>query len=264
MRVAVTGSAGFIGDATVAMLHEQGHTVTEIDRKSGDDVLTADLTSLLDDCGAVIHLGGILGTSELFDNIEQAVDINIHGTRRVLEACQKTGSQYVGISVPDCWPSIYQATKLATTRMAHAFASQGLKVAHVRAFNVYGNNQAHGIGHPQKIIPTFASCSWQKRPMPVWGNGQQTVDLVHVDHVAKCLIHAALHNEGGDAGSGRELTVLEVARYVGIVTGHAVIEFLPMRPGELPNTRLHATEPGPCGFDQFDAARFTAAVMSYQ
>jgi UDP-glucose 4-epimerase len=269
MRVACTGSSGFIGRAVVTQLQAAGVDVVEIDRHNGHDILETDLAALLDPCDAVIHLAGILGTSELFDAIETAVDVNVHGTLRVLRACEKTGTGYVGITMPDCWPSVYQATKLAATRLAAAFHdTTGLPVTHVRAFNAYGPGQAHGPGHPQKIVPTFATKAWAGQPIPIWGNGSQTVDLVHVDHIAACLTSVALEPLGTgqtwDAGSGTELTVLEVAELVMEVTGATALEHLPMRAGETPGTRLCATNPGPFGYDTFSLTRLAETVESYR
>lgn len=267
-RVAVTGASGFIGAATAWSLRDHGHVVVPIDRRLGHDVRSADLVAMLDGCDAVIHLAGVLGTSELFDQVEHAVDVNVNGTLRVLRACEKTGASYVGITMPDCWPSVYQATKLCGTRLAESFADAiGMRVTHVRAFNAYGPRQPVGPGHPQKIIPTFSVCAWNGDPIPIWGDGEQTVDLVHVDHVAKCLVVAALAQPGGtfDAGSGIEFTVNTVAQMVSDAAGVPLkVEHLPMRAGEIPGTKLAADDPGPIGYDKFNARAFIDAVRSYK
>ncbi len=267
-KIAVTGASGFIGAATVWSLRDHGHAVVPIDRRLGHDVRSADLTAIIDGCDTVIHLAGVLGTSELFDQVEHAVDVNVNGTLRVLRACEKTGAAYVGITMPDCWPSVYQATKLCGTRLAEAFSdARGMRVTHVRAFNAYGIGQPHGAGHPQKIIPTFSACAWRGEPIPIWGNGAQTVDLVHVDHVAKCLTVAALAAPGGtfDAGSGIEISVNDVARMVCDAIGVPVdVQHLPMRAGEVPNTKLCADNPGPVGYDHYIPRRFADTVRSYK
>jgi UDP-glucose 4-epimerase len=111
-------------------------------------------------------------------------------------------------------------------------------------------------------------------PMPIWGDGSQTVDLVHVDDIAWRLVAAA---EGGpmtgqgetwDAGSGVESSVLEVAKEVGRITGNPDVEHLPMRAGETEGTRLHATRFGPwppAGWKPFmQDRRFRETVESYR
>lgn len=271
MRITVTGGSGFIGAATVRAL--EGHEVTVFDHALGHDVRDPDDCDMaIEGADAVIHLAGVLGTAELFDQVQRAISVNVAGTANILDSCKRYGAAYVGITMPDCWPSLYQATKLAAVRIAESYHhNYGVPVTHIRAFNAYGPGQAHGPTHPQKIIPTFAWHAWRGLPMPIWGDGDQTVDLVHVDHIARCLAKAA---EGGaffgcgetwDACSGFELTVLDVARRVGAICGSTKVEFLPMRAGELEHTKLCGTD-GVFGFDLDLRVRdelFREAVESY-
>lgn len=272
MRVGVTGAAGFIGSACVNALHAAGHEATPIDISDGHDLLTAPLPDLLHGADAVIHLAGVLGTSELFEQIDRAVDVNVKGTARVLDACRETGAAFVGITMPPVFPSIYTATKVAAQRIAEAYHhAHGVPVTHIRAFNAYGAGQKWGPGHPQKIVPTFAALSWRGRPMPIWGDGRQTVDMVHVDDIAANLSWAATHTDDEpfgacqvyDAGTGQASTVLDVAMRVRAITGCGLVEFLPMRTGEIPQADLAAEHFGP-----FTPAvpwdRFAETVESYR
>jgi UDP-glucose 4-epimerase len=274
--VLVTGSSGFLGRATVRALEGRGHQVLPFDQHPPPGWKVRDVRMHpLDQCDAVIHLAGVLGTSELFDDPHRAVDVNVGGTAHVLTECERLGAAYVGITMPQVWANVYSATKRCALDLAEAWRRhRGLRVAHVRAFNVYGPGQAVGDGtpgHPQKIVPTFASRSWAGLPMPVWGDGSQTVDLVHVDDVAGLLVGAveglfteAVGNnpfDGAilDAASGTSHTVLEVAEMVGHVTGCYKVRHLPMRPGEHPV--VFESAPLCRGFD---ADRFIAAVESYK
>jgi UDP-glucose 4-epimerase len=236
MRIAVTGGSGFIGQATIAAAESVGHTVWPFDRATGHDVL-GDLDGL-DGADVVVHLAGMLGTSELFDVAEDAVKLNVGGSLRVMKWCQEHDARYVGISMHSRFPSVYSATKVCSGLLATAWHQAfGLPVSHVRAFNAYGPNQAYGPGHPQKIVPTFARYAWDGKPIPVWGDGEQSVDLVHSDDVGRMLIDACSHGDDitFDAGTGVSVTVNEVARFVNAVTGStAGIEYLPMRTGEVP------------------------------
>lgn len=236
LKIAVTGGAGFFGRATIEAAETAGHEVWAFDRELGDDVLGS--LAALDGADAVIHLAGVLGTSELFDMPETALDVNIKGTLRVLEWCRGHDARYVGVSMPDPFPSVYTATKMAARRLTTAWHNKhGLPVSTVRAFNGYGPHQHYGAGHPQKILPTFARAAWEGRPLPIWGDGEQAMDLVHADDVGRMLVEATAYgdDETFDAGTGVAVTVNELAEFVLQVTGsNAGIEYLPMRPGEVP------------------------------
>lgn len=248
MNVLVTGGKGFIGSAVCAALRARGHRALVLDRTRGHDVRHIAAYDGIESCDGVIHLAGILGTSELFDTPEQAVDTNVKGTLAVLDACRIYGMSYVGITMPPVWANVYTATKLCSTNLASAWhRHHGVKVSHVRAFNVYGPGQKYGEGHPQKIIPTFSTLSWANRPLPVWGSGGQTVDLIHLSDVAKMLVDALAfgNDDTFDAGTGHAITVNEVATLVNGVTGStAGIDYLPMRKGEDPETKIVAEGEG--------------------
>lgn len=245
MKVAITGGKGFIGQPTADVAEEQGHDVIFFDRADGNDIM-GDLDGL-EDAKAVIHLAGVLGTHELFDGVQKAIDTNITGSYRIMQWCLDHDAQYVGILMPDVFPSIYTATKVASHRLATALHhSRGLKVSHVRAFNAFGPGQAVGPGHPQKIVPTFAVAAWKGEPLPVWGDGDQCVDLIYVDDVAQILVAALDFTNGEvfDAGTGIALKVTMVANMItAMASSDSKIQYLPMRDGEIP-TKIHATGEG--------------------
>lgn len=238
MKIAVTGGSGFIGQAVMAAGSVAGHQMMSFDRANGHDVL-GQLDFLHDfKPDSIIHLAGVLGTHELFDTPAMAIDVNIHGTLRILESCRALKAGYVGITMPPVFPSIYTATKVCTDRLATAYHREyRIPVAKVRAFNAFGPGQKFGHGHPQKIIPAFAVHSWARKPIPIWGNGEQSVDLIDVTQIARILIEATGVEDDVtiDAGSGNEVTVNEVAAFVNGVTGSMVgQQYLPMRRGEEP------------------------------
>lgn len=234
MRVVVTGGTGFIGAATVAELERRGHQAIVFDRTRGDNILTDTPPS----ADHVIHLAGILGTDELFDNPHQAVDINVNGTINVLRWCRDHRAGYTGITQPDVFPSVYTATRICATHMARAWHhTYGVPVSFVRAYNAFGPRQHHGPGHPRKIIPAFATEAHRGVPVVVWGDGEQTVDLVHVNDVARMLVDATTFGAGQmfDAGTGVAMTVNEAAHMViDLARSTSPLEHRPMRRGETP------------------------------
>jgi len=267
--VLVTGGGGFIGAYVEAALKAEGHEPIIFDRPS-DVRETLDLAAV-GPVDAVIHLAGRLGTAELFGGFDEAVDVNVKGTQRVLEYCRQVGASYVGITMPEVWANVYQATKRCARILATAWhESYGVPVSHVCAFNAFGIGQKYGPGHPQKIIPTFASRAWAGEPITIWGDGTQTVDLISATEVAKVLV-AALDYGGDqvfDAGTGGEWTVNEVAKYVLEVTGSpSEIVHYPMREGERPHTRLKASGGGwdLLGWHPvFDLTELDDTILSYR
>lgn len=246
MKVLVTGGGGFIGSAVCRELEQRGDTPVLFDRPN--DVRSYDnLAEVGRGCKAVIHMAGVLGTHELFDTPELAIDVNIKGTLNVLEFCRNFGASFTGITMPQVFPSIYTATKVASTRLASAYhLTHCVPVSHVRAFNAFGPGQAHGHGHPQKIVPTFAVNAWQGKDIPVWGDGEQTVDLIHVDDLGRMLVDATQFGDDQtfDGGTGKAFTVNETIDMVRLCVPHEVyVEHLPMRRGEVP-THIVATGEG--------------------
>ena len=234
-RIAITGGSGFIGQAAAKYARSLGHDVWTFDRPSHD--ILGDLSALMG-ADAVVHLAGVLGTAELFDSAEYAVNTNVIGALRIMQWCTEHDASYVGITMPPVFESVYTATKICADRLATAWCKfKNLRSSKVRAFNAYGPGQKHGPGHPQKILPTFATEAWAGRPIPIWGDGEQTVDLVHVADLGRMLIDATAYgkDEVFDGGTGISLTVNQVAAHVLAVTGStAGIQRLHMRAGEVP------------------------------
>lgn len=253
MKIVVTGGSGFIGSATIKWAKEYGHDAWSFDHATGNDIL-GDLDGL-GNAEHIIHLAGMLGTHELFDTVEAAIDANVKGAARILDWCVQHQAGYTGITMPPVFPSIYTATKVAADRLASAYHhSSGLPVSRVQAFNAHGPGQKHGPGHPQKILPTFATEAWAGRPIPIWGDGTQTVDLVTADDLGRMLVDATRFgdDEVFDGGTGHAVSINLVAGFVIDHVRHRMgeydfqkpeVEHLSMRRGERP-TYLMATGQG--------------------
>lgn len=264
--IAITGGKGFIGRETALAAQMRGCDVIVLDHP--DDV--REHTYKMEGADHVIHLAGVLGTAELFGSPHHAIDVNIGGTVNVLGWCAMSGATFTGITMPPVFPSVYTATKVAADRMAtawhHAFE---LPVSKVRAFNAYGAGQKHGMGHPQKILPTFATEAWAGRPIPIWGDGEQLVDLISVRDIARMLVAATQYGDDQtfDAGTGHAISVNELADFVIHVTGsNAGVKYLPMRKGEIPSKICAEGE----GWDllgwqpAFSWTEITSAILHYE
>lgn len=270
MRIAVTGGGGFLGRHVATYAASLGYEVVPFDRRDGNDIL-GDLSGL-EGSDAVIHMAGVLGTAELFDHIEEAIQTNILGSYRVAQWCIDNDAQYTGILMPDVFPSIYTATKMASQRITAALHhARGLACSHVVAYNAYGAGQAYGKGHPQKFLPTFSVAGWNNRPIPIWGDGSQLVDAVAAEDVARMLVDATLFPDNAvfDGGTGVTISVLEFAEFVLKVTGStAGIQYFPMRDGETGGEKNVAATG--VGWDrlgwqpQFSWDKIRDAIVSYR
>lgn len=249
MRVTITGGAGFLGSHVAKAMQEAGHEVAFFDRKSGHDIL-GDL-SALEGSDAVCHLAGVLGTAELFGDIELATQVNVLGTVRVAEWCSKNDAQLTLVNVPFIWNSIYCATKLGAYKIVVAMQEAGLlRHSSVTVWNAFGEGQHTGDWSrkaPRKFVPTFSVAAWQGKPLPVWGDGENLIDPIHTSEVARIFSEAV--NFGGgeifDAGTGNSFTVNEICDFINKHTGNeAGIAYEPLRVGEIPRTNLPATGRG--------------------
>lgn len=257
MKIMVTGGHGFIGRYVAMRAKERGHETVTFDtawdlRQDVTDKVAVREFACDTKPDAIIHLAGLLGTHELSDNIREAVDVNIKGAVTVAEVALASDVKMVSIEQPHIWYNPYEATKFAARRILTGMAlDQGLKVDFVTAHNAFGPGQAHGAGHPMKILPTFSHNAWRDKPIQIWGDGEQKVNLVWAGDVADVLLDRAQSSSSSPlheyhAGGPRLYTVNEVARMVlGYVNpgaaGWESIEYLPMRRGE--NTDTEYPEP---------------------
>ena len=128
--------------------------------------------------------------------------------------------------------SPYSATKAAADHLVHAYhATHGLDTVITRCSNNYGPYQ-----HPEKLIPLMITRAMADEPLPVYGDGLNVRDWIHVqDHCAGVLAAAErgrsgrVYNFGGDA----EHTNLRVVRTLLQILGkpEALISFVPDRKG---------------------------------
>ena len=195
-RVLITRGNGFLGKHLQEKLKQEQlkHFVYDIANHADMDVrnpddLSGHVKQFQPTC--IVHLAGVLGTHELWSSVKEAVDVNIHGTLNVAKVAQQHQVRMVSIEQPHIWYNVYEASKLAARRMVTGLSfDQGLRVAFITAHNAFGEHQAFGEGHPQKILPTFAMNAWQGKPLPVWGDGSQRCNLVYAGQVADVLFDA--------------------------------------------------------------------------
>ena len=257
VRILVTGGAGFVGKHLVKKLTVD-HEVTVLDNFFiGDrigflgnvnlvngDILDAKLVNDISDVDVIYHLAGVLGTHELFDNIMVAEDVNVKGTLIMLEVARKYGAKFIFPSKPNIWLDPYTITKEAAERWTQLYHKWfGVSTIIMKWFNLYGPGQRSSP--VQKVVPTFIEKALRNRPLPVFGDGMQTMDLTYIDDIVEASFKAmTVERAVGETiliGTGVETTVNELAELViDLTDSKSEIEHLPLRRGETPRTRICA------------------------
>ncbi|MEU5987366.1 dTDP-glucose 4,6-dehydratase [Spirillospora sp. NPDC047418] len=164
------------------------------------------------------------------------VRTNVLGTQTLLQACLDAGvGKVVHVSTDEVYGSIasgswderspldpnspYSAAKAGGDLVALAFRrTHGLPVCVTRCGNNYGPHQ-----HPEKVVPLFATNLLDGRDLPLYGDGRNVRDWIHVDDhcrairlVAERGVPGEVYNVAGTA----ELTNLELADRILGVLGH--------------------------------------------
>ena len=261
-RAVVVGGQGFLGSAIASDLLQRGDEVivfdVEADRTECDEIFgrgavrpvrgdildPAALRDAFRGADEVYHLAGMLGTSELEDNVGEAILGNVCGSVNVFEAaiaCDVPAVFYP--SKPNVWRNTYTITKFAAEQFAELYAEgNDVRIPSLRYFNAYGPRQC--LGPIRKLVPTFAVQALRGLPLTVYGDGEQTVDMIFSEDLARLTVdflRSGYEGEAPDCGRGVPMTVLAMAECVNAMFGgRSSIVHLPMRRGETPSTHLVA------------------------
>lgn len=247
MRVLVTGGAGFIGSNIVRLLLEESYKVSVLDNFStgylenltdfseitvinGDIRDEAAVETAIEGVAAIIHLAASVGNARSLNDPILDSDVNILGTLKILEAARKARITKVVYSSsaaiygePQYLPvderhplqpeTPYGVSKLGGEGQCLAYGRlYSMDTICLRYFNVYGSNQRYdAYGN---VIPIFADQLFQKKPITILGNGEQTRDFVNVRDVARANLLALNVNgvtRAFNIGSGRATTIQDLA-----------------------------------------------------
>ncbi len=220
----------------------------------------------------VVHLAAQAGVRHSLTAPRAYIDTNISGFLNVLEGCRGVGTRHllyassssvygantrlpfsVGQNV-DHPLSLYGATKKANELMAHAYAHlYGVPATGLRFFTVYGP-----WGRPDMAIWLFAAAIVRGEPIRLFNRGDMRRDFTYVDDVVTAVIKLVERvPQGNPAWSGDDpdpasspapwliynignhtaVELTEVVRLIeAAVDRRAIIELLPMQPGDVRET----------------------------
>ncbi|MFN8125140.1 MAG: dTDP-glucose 4,6-dehydratase [Candidatus Nanopelagicales bacterium] len=253
MRILVTGGAGFIGsnfvrrllgnaypafaDADVTVLDKLTYAgnqenlapVTDSPRYAfvhGDICDAGLLADLVPGHDAIVHFAAESHVDRSITGAADFVLTNVLGTQQLLQAALAAGvDRFVHVSTDEVYGSIphgswtedlpllpnspYSASKAGSDLMARAYGRTfGLDVRVTRCSNNYGPYQ-----YPEKVIPLFVTNLMDGLSVPLYGEGANVRDWLHVDdhcNGIQLVLDRGRAGEIYNIGGGTELTNKEL------------------------------------------------------
>jgi dTDP-glucose 4,6-dehydratase len=276
MRILVTGGAGFIGSHYVRrMLTEPGPgeadaeiIVLDLLTYAGSEANLAEVagspryrfvrgdirdvelvTTLMAGVDLVVHFAAESHVDRSITGAADFVSTNVGGTQVLLQAALERGvARFVHVSTDEVYGSIaegswpedhvlepnspYAASKAGSDLIARAYhRTHGLPVCITRCSNNYGPYQ-----FPEKVIPLFVTNLLDGRKVPLYGDGLNVRDWLHVDDHCRAVQLVAERGRPGEIyniGGGTELSNRELTALLLEATGHdwSMVEPVPDRKG---------------------------------
>jgi dTDP-glucose 4,6-dehydratase len=277
MRVLVTGGAGFIGSHFVRRLAAAGEEVVVLDKLTysgnranlegvahefhqGDIVDPEAVAAAALGCEAIVNFAAethvdrsILGATD-FGRTE------FFGTQVLLEHVRASGARYVQVSTDEVYGDLgeggsareddpvrpsspYSVAKAAGDLHVPAYVRTfGVDASITRGSNTYGPNQ-----YPEKLVPLFTTNALDGEPLPLYGDGNQVRDWLHVeDHCAgiELVLREGEAGEIYNIGGGEEIENRSVAMRIVDLTGAdpALLRSVADRPGHDRRYSLDSTK----------------------
>ena len=275
MRILVTGGAGFIGSNFVryALGAHGDWGVVNVDKLTYAGNL-ANLADVAGDPRYRFHRADICDAAEVArifaeekpdavvnfaaeTHVDRSIDdpglflkTNILGTQVLLDAARKAGvARYLQISTDEVYGSLgatgkfsedsplkpnspYAASKTSADLLVRAyFKTYGLPTLVTRCSNNYGPYQ-----FPEKIIPFFVTLLREGKQVPVYGDGMNVRDWIHVDDHSRAVEAVLLRGRPGEVynvGGGNERTNIEITKMLLAAMGkdETAMRFVRDRPG---------------------------------
>ena len=260
-NVVVTGGAGFIGSNFVRyalQAHPDWRIVTldkltyagrleSLEDVAGNprhtfvrgDVADPEVAGpLVKDADIVVHFAAETHVDRSLMSAGEFITTDVYGTFVLLEAARQAPRlrRFIQISTDEVYGSVpegssretdelrprnpYSASKAGADRLAYSYwATYGVPVVITRASNNYGPYQ-----FPEKVIPLFVTNAIDDIPVPLYGDGLNERDWLHVlDHcrAVDLLIDAGEPGEVYNVGGGNHVRNIDLTRQILAILGQA-------------------------------------------
>ncbi len=280
VEVLVTGGAGFIGSNFVefALAAHPDWRITTLDKLTyagrlenlrevmdhprhrfvrGDVADAAVARPLVAAAEVVVHFAAETHVDRAIQDAGAFIRTDVYGTFVLLAAAREAPGlrRFLQISTDEVYGSVaagastetdelrprnpYAASKAGADRLAFSYwATHGVPVVIARASNNYGPRQ-----FPEKMIPLFVSNALDNLPLPLYGDGRQSRDWLHVtDHcrALDLLLERGRPGETYNVGGGSELENVALTRLILDLLDRpaSLLRHVPDRPGHDRRYRL--------------------------
>jgi dTDP-glucose 4,6-dehydratase len=272
-RVLVTGGAGFIGsnfvrhvarahpDWQITVLDKltyagRRENLQDVERHPGFAFVQGDIgdvevvARVLPGCDYVLNFAAETHVDRSLYDAGSFIQTDVYGTFVLLEQARKSHALklFVQISTDEVYGSVeqgssketdalmprnpYSASKAGADRLAYSyFATYGLPVIVTRASNNYGPYQ-----YPEKVIPLFVTHALDDIPVPLYGDGMNVRDWLHVEDHCRALDHLLTQGRPGETynvGGGNEVANIALTKRILTLLGkpESLIRPVTDRPG---------------------------------
>jgi len=257
MKLLVTGGAGFIGSNFVRMaltdkfpdFNVEQLTVLDLLTYAGDeenlkpvasdkrykfvkgDIRDLELAKkLMQDADQVVHFAAESHVDRSIEGGSEFVSTNVMGTQVLLDAAKGSNiKRFVHVSTDEVYGSIsegswpedhpllpnspYSASKAGSDLLVRAYnRTHKLDTVITRCSNNYGQYQ-----FPEKVMPLFITNIIEGKKVPLYGNGLNVRDWLHVDDHCRGIALALTKGRAGEVyniGGGTELTNVELTHKI--------------------------------------------------
>ena len=211
-------------------------------------------------CFAVVNFAAESHVDRSITSPENFIHTNVVGTSTLLDAARRRGvKRFAQISTDEVYGSLaakgrfteqnpvnpsspYSASKAAADLLVlAAHKTYGQDVVVTRCSNNYGAYQ-----HPEKLIPKMIVCALSNQSLPVYGDGLNVRDWIHVEDHCAAVFDVLMQGRAGEVyniGADTERNNLEVVRSIlsHLGKGEDLIRLVPDRPG---HDRRYAIDSG--------------------